>query len=80
MAKKLSETELLKVQRTNWGYWDGVADRARGQLARWYKGAAKNRGHFDPLYAEGYSIGVFGGDAPPYALTGERNTQTTGSN
>ena len=71
MARKLTEAQTRKITHTNWGYWDGVADRARGTLAKWYKGAHKNYGHFDPEYAAGYSIGVFGGEAPPYALTGE---------
>lgn len=70
MARKLTESQLRKVQHTNWGYWDGVADRARQRLAKWYCGTHKTYGHFDPEYATGYNIGVFGGEPPPYALTG----------
>jgi hypothetical protein len=55
----------------NQGYWDGVADRAAQRIAEWYRGAAKNCGHFDADYAAGYELGVFGQEAPPYALTGK---------
>jgi hypothetical protein len=68
---KLNNKQFVAVTRTNWGYWDGVADREAQRLAQWYRGAAKNHGHYDPDYAKGYEIGVFGGEAPPYALTGE---------
>jgi hypothetical protein len=67
----MRQAQETKIIHTNWGYWDGVADRSRNHLAAWYKGAAKHHGHFDPDYAAGYDLGVFGGDAPPYALTGK---------
>jgi len=52
----------------NSGYWDGVADRAHCRMAKWYRGAHSTYGHFDKHYAEGYNIGLFGGDPPPFAL------------
>ena len=64
---KRAETKII---HTNWGYWDGVADRARGQIAKWYRGASKTYGHFDADYASGYNLGLFGGEAPPYAVMG----------
>lgn len=69
--RKMSESKFRRICATNGGYWDGVADRERGRLARWYRGTQKNHGHFDPNYAAGYEIGVFGGEPPPYALTGQ---------
>lgn len=69
--RKLTEKQTAIIVATNGGYWDGVADRQRGRLAGWFRGAAKNHGHFDANYARGYELGVFGGDPPPYALTGE---------
>ena len=57
-----------KIIHTNQGYWDGVADRENGKLASWYRGAAKSFGHFNTDYAKGYDIGVFGGEAPPFAI------------
>ena len=56
-----------KIIHTNWGYWDGVADRQRAKMAKWYRSGAKNFGHFDNDYAKGYDIGIWGGDAPPLA-------------
>lgn len=67
---KLHTTKECKIIHTNWGYWDGVADRERGRIAKWYRGAAANYGHFDPQYAEGYALGLWNREAPPYALTG----------
>jgi hypothetical protein len=69
--RKLSPKAEAKIIATNSGYWDGVADRERGKLARWYRGCHKNCGHFDVSYAEGYALGVWGKEAPPYALTGQ---------
>ncbi len=68
MAFKPDNSKHSKMCRRNGGYWDGVADRERNRLARWFKGAAKNHGHFDPVYAEGYELGVFGGEAPEGAI------------
>jgi len=66
--RKMSEREFRRICSRNGGYWDGVADRKAQRIAKWCRGAHKNYGHFDPDYAEGYSIGVFGGDPPPYAM------------
>lgn len=70
-SKKLTVAQERRIIATNGGYWDGVADRQRQRLAPWYRGAAANHGHFCPDYARGYELGVFGGEPPPYALTGE---------
>ena len=74
---KLSPKAFAKVTHTNWGYWDGVADRERGRLAKWYRGAHKTYGHFNADYAEGYNIGLFNGEPPPYALIGDLDTRGT---
>lgn len=67
MTKRMPEKEVAKIMRKNWGYWDGVADRERGRMAKWYRGAHSTYGHFDALYAEGYNLGIFAGEAPPHA-------------
>ena len=76
MARKLSPTAESKIMRTNWGYWDGVADRVHSRLAKWYRGVQRNYGHFDACYAEGYNIGAFGGDPPPYAIVAVKQDST----
>lgn len=68
MAHKLSERENTKIIHTNWGYWDGVADRQKARMAKWYRSTAKNFGHFDADYAKGYDLGIWGQDPPPYAM------------
>ncbi len=68
----MTQAQFRKITHTNWGYWDGVADRKRNRLAQWFKGTAKNHGHFDADYAAGYELGVFDHPAPPYALTGTK--------
>ena len=60
--------KTTKIIHTNWGYWDGVDDRAKHRIAKWYRGAAKNFGHFDPDYAFGYDRGVWGGDPTQLAI------------
>lgn len=69
----MTRKQEQKIITTNQGYWDGVADRGRGRIAQWYKGAAKNYGHFSADYANGYELGIWGGEAPTYALTGTAN-------
>lgn len=65
---KISKLAEAKIIATNSGYWDGVSDRARQQLAPWYRGTKARHGHYDVNYAAGYEIGVFGGDLPPFAV------------
>ena len=62
--------ELDKIIKTNWGYWDGVADRKKSRMAKWYRSAAtkSNFGHFDANYAKGYDLGIWGQDPPPYSM------------
>jgi hypothetical protein len=70
-SKRAPKKNFDKIIHTNWGYWDGVADRKAQRMAKWYRGTHKNYGHFNPHYAEGYNTGLFGGEAPSYALTGK---------
>jgi hypothetical protein len=70
-TRKLTPKQEAEITSRNWGYWDGVADRAHQRMAKWYRGAHKTYGHFNAAYAEGYNLGIFAGDPPPYALTGE---------
>jgi hypothetical protein len=66
--RKLTSAQERKIIHTNWGYWDGVADHAHQRMAKWYRGAHTTYGHFNPDYATGYNIGIFGGEPPPYAV------------
>lgn len=61
MARKTKTTraKFPLIVRRNWGFWDGVADRKAGRLAPWYRGAAKDFGHYDPAYAEAYDKAVW---------------------
>ena len=65
---KPNARETEKIIRRNQGYWDGVADRERSRIAPWYRGAHKTYGHFDPIYAEGYCLGLWNREPPPYAV------------
>jgi hypothetical protein len=73
MARKPTPAQERRIMHRNWGYWDGVADRSRQRLAKWYRGAHKTYGHYDADYAEGYSIGLFAGAAPPFAMLGQED-------
>jgi len=64
----MTQREMTKIIHTNWGYWDGVYDRQRAKMAKWYRSGAKNFGHFDADYARGYDIGIWGGGPPAYAV------------
>lgn len=55
------------IFRTNSGYWDGVADRERGQTGPrfWNKPSVYRCAHpFDQLYGKGYWIGFYDEPAP----------------
>lgn len=65
---KMTERQFRRIVSRNSGYWDGVNDRAHQRMATWYRGAHKNYGHFDADYAEGYNLGIFNGEPPPYAV------------
>ena len=65
--RKMSIAKERKIITTNQGYWDGVADRQNQRIAKWYRGAHKNYGHFNADYAEGYSLSLWSREAPPYA-------------
>lgn len=63
--KQKSEAKMIS---TNQGYWDGVADRENGRMAKWYRGAHSTYGHFNADYANGYNLGLFNGEAPEGAI------------
>ena len=50
--RKMSVAKERKIITTNQGYWDGVADHQNQRIAKWYRGAHSNYGHFDADYAE----------------------------
>jgi hypothetical protein len=74
MASKSKKTspKFSDRERFNWGFWDGINDRdARRGLPEWYSQTKTNRGHFDPVYVEGYMAGAW--------WTGERPETSTGA-
>lgn len=65
-GRALSPAQQARVISHNGGWEDGKADRANRRLAKWYRGARNDYGHFDADYAEGYHAGAFdcGSDNP----------------
>lgn len=58
-GKRLTPEQTDRLISNNWGYEDGRNDRRRQKLAKWYRGARADYGHYDLDYATGYNAGVF---------------------
>jgi hypothetical protein len=46
--------------RKNWGYWDGVSARKRGQHAPWVPCGRTIDHPFDKAYGKAYWLGYYG--------------------
>jgi hypothetical protein len=71
MARKLptSTKTIDTITRRNWGYWDGIAARARGRYPVWAKSYIMEQRHpSDRIYGEGFWSGWYGKEPPPFAV------------
>ena len=73
MARKSKLPESFErnpIIRTNWGYWDGVAARERGnRYPEWAKSYIYRPSHpFDQKYGEGFWIGFYNETPPKHAI------------
>ncbi len=59
ISKKKTQSSSPR-ERFNWGYWDGLADRAKGRTAVWAKTAIYRCKHpYDQAYGRGYWDGYY---------------------